>query len=110
MIDIIRQRLATYSARNALEEEQATKEILQEVALYLGRRRASEKNFCHRLESGVSRCGAFRAPPRPGKFEALEREILQQPSSPTYQRRMMGLETKAPRQPAAPSRAKHHDH
>ena len=35
MIDIIRQRLATYSARNALEEEQATKEILQEVALYL---------------------------------------------------------------------------
>lgn len=35
MIDLIRQRLATYSAQNALEEEQATKEILQEVALYL---------------------------------------------------------------------------
>ena len=35
MIDLIRQRLATYNAQNALQEEQATKEILQEVALYL---------------------------------------------------------------------------
>lgn len=35
MIDLIRQRLASYKATNALEEEQATKEILQEVALYL---------------------------------------------------------------------------
>lgn len=35
MIDLIRQRLATYDAQNALQEEQATKEILQEVALYL---------------------------------------------------------------------------
>ncbi len=35
MIDLIQQRLAAYKARNALEEEQATKEILQEVALYL---------------------------------------------------------------------------
>jgi predicted nucleotidyltransferase component of viral defense system len=35
LIDLIRQRLATYNAQNALEEEQATKEILQEVALYL---------------------------------------------------------------------------
>ena len=34
MIDIIQQRLATYNSRNALEEEQATKEILQEVSLY----------------------------------------------------------------------------
>jgi len=35
LIEIIRQRLASYGARDALEEEQATKEILQEVALYL---------------------------------------------------------------------------
>lgn len=35
MIELIRQRLASYRAGNALEEEQATKEILQEVALYL---------------------------------------------------------------------------
>lgn len=35
MIDLIRQRLASYDAKNALEEEQAAKEILQEVALYL---------------------------------------------------------------------------
>jgi predicted nucleotidyltransferase component of viral defense system len=35
LIDLIRQRLASYKAKNALEEEQATKEILQEVALYL---------------------------------------------------------------------------
>ncbi len=35
MIDLIRQRLASYNATNALEEDQATKEILQEVALYL---------------------------------------------------------------------------
>jgi predicted nucleotidyltransferase component of viral defense system len=34
LIDLIRQRLASYNATNALEEEQATKEILQEVALY----------------------------------------------------------------------------
>lgn len=34
MIELIRQRLASYNATNALEEEQATKEILQEVALY----------------------------------------------------------------------------
>jgi predicted nucleotidyltransferase component of viral defense system len=35
LIEIIRQRLASYEARDALEEEQAIKEILQEVALYL---------------------------------------------------------------------------
>lgn len=34
MIEIIQQRLETYKAANALEEQQATKEILQEVALY----------------------------------------------------------------------------
>ena len=34
MIEIIRQRLAAYDAKDVLEEEQATKEILQEVALY----------------------------------------------------------------------------
>lgn len=34
MIEIIQQRLATYQAANALEEEQALKEILQEVALF----------------------------------------------------------------------------
>ena len=34
MIELIRQRLASYNARDALEEEQAIKEILQEVALY----------------------------------------------------------------------------
>jgi predicted nucleotidyltransferase component of viral defense system len=34
LIDIIRQRLATYNAKDALEEQQAIKEILQEVALY----------------------------------------------------------------------------
>jgi len=34
MIELIRQRLETYQAANAVEEEQATKEILQEVALY----------------------------------------------------------------------------
>lgn len=34
MIDLIRQRLATYNAKDALEEQQAIKEILQEVALY----------------------------------------------------------------------------
>ncbi len=35
LIDLIRQRLASYDAKNALEEEQAAKEFLQEVALYL---------------------------------------------------------------------------
>ncbi len=34
MIEIIQQRLLRYQAGNALEEEQAIKEILQEVALY----------------------------------------------------------------------------
>lgn len=34
MIEIIQQRLATYRAANSLEEEQALKEILQEVALF----------------------------------------------------------------------------
>ena len=34
MIEIIQQRLETYKAANAVEEQQATKEILQEVALY----------------------------------------------------------------------------
>ena len=34
MIEIIQQRLARYRAANALDEEQAIKEILQEVALY----------------------------------------------------------------------------
>lgn len=34
MIEIIQQRLDRYQAKNALEEEQALKEILQEVALY----------------------------------------------------------------------------
>ena len=34
MIEIIQQRLATYRATNPLEEEQALKEILQEVALF----------------------------------------------------------------------------
>lgn len=35
MIEIIQRRLAAFNANNALEEEQAIKEILQEVALYL---------------------------------------------------------------------------
>lgn len=35
MIEIIRQRLGSYASRDAREEKQATKEILQEVALYL---------------------------------------------------------------------------
>jgi predicted nucleotidyltransferase component of viral defense system len=35
LIEIIRQRLASYNATHALEEEQATKEILQEVVLYV---------------------------------------------------------------------------
>ena len=35
MIELIRQRLASYNSRNAPEEQQAIKEILQEVALYL---------------------------------------------------------------------------
>jgi len=34
MIELIQQRLAEYKATNPIEEEQATKEILQEVALY----------------------------------------------------------------------------
>jgi Nucleotidyl transferase AbiEii toxin, Type IV TA system len=34
MIDLLRKRLQQYSAANALQEEQALKEILQEVALY----------------------------------------------------------------------------
>jgi len=34
MIEIIQQRLESYKSINAVEEEQATKEILQEVALY----------------------------------------------------------------------------
>ena len=34
MIDIIRDKLRRYEAANALEEENAVKEILQEVALY----------------------------------------------------------------------------
>lgn len=35
MIDMIQQRLESYRAENPVEEEQATKEILQEIALYL---------------------------------------------------------------------------
>lgn len=35
MIELIRQRLATYRVSNALEEAQAIKEVLQEVTLYL---------------------------------------------------------------------------
>jgi predicted nucleotidyltransferase component of viral defense system len=35
LIEIIRQRLASFAAADAREERQATKEILQEVALYL---------------------------------------------------------------------------
>ena len=34
MIELIQQRLDSYAASNPVEEEQATKEILQEVALY----------------------------------------------------------------------------
>ena len=34
MIDLLRKRLQTYSATNAVQEEQALKEMLQEVALY----------------------------------------------------------------------------
>jgi predicted nucleotidyltransferase component of viral defense system len=34
VIDLLRKRLQQYSAANALQEEQALKEILQEVALY----------------------------------------------------------------------------
>lgn len=34
MIELIKQRLAGYRARNAIEEEQALKEIVQEIALY----------------------------------------------------------------------------
>jgi len=34
MIDLLRKRLKTYSATNALQEEQALKEMLQEIALY----------------------------------------------------------------------------
>jgi len=34
MIDLLRQRLQTYAAGNALQEQQALKEILQELALY----------------------------------------------------------------------------
>jgi len=34
LIDLIRQRLTSYQPKDALEEEQAIKEILQEVALY----------------------------------------------------------------------------
>ena len=34
MIDIIRDKLRSYEATHALEEENAVKEILQEIALY----------------------------------------------------------------------------
>ncbi len=34
MIEIIQQRLDSYKAANAIEEQQATKEIIQEIALY----------------------------------------------------------------------------
>src|SRR3546814_10929315 len=34
MIDIIKEKLRQYGAENALEEENAVKEILQEIALY----------------------------------------------------------------------------
>ena len=34
MIDLLRSRLEKYSATNAVQEEQALKETLQEVALY----------------------------------------------------------------------------
>jgi len=34
MIDIIKEKLRQYDAANALEEENAVKEILQEIALY----------------------------------------------------------------------------
>ena len=34
MIDIIRERLSRYQAHNTLEEENAVKEVLQEIALY----------------------------------------------------------------------------
>lgn len=34
MIDMIRKKLRQYGAANAVEEQNATKEILQEIALY----------------------------------------------------------------------------
>ena len=34
MIDLIKERLRRYAAANPLEEENAVKEILQEIALY----------------------------------------------------------------------------
>ena len=34
MIELIQERLNDYTARNAVEEENAVKEILQEIALY----------------------------------------------------------------------------
>ena len=34
MIDMLRKKLRDYGATNAVEEENATKEILQEIALY----------------------------------------------------------------------------
>ena len=34
MIDLIKQRLTTYDAKDTLTEQQALKEILQEAALY----------------------------------------------------------------------------
>ncbi|MCY4289399.1 MAG: nucleotidyl transferase AbiEii/AbiGii toxin family protein [Aestuariivita sp.] len=34
MIDLLQQRLQSYNAANRLEEENAIKEILQEIALY----------------------------------------------------------------------------
>jgi hypothetical protein len=35
MIDLLRQRLQSYSASNAVQEEQALKEMLQEIAPFL---------------------------------------------------------------------------
>ena len=35
MIDLVARRLASYNASDAIEEDHAVKEILQEVALYL---------------------------------------------------------------------------
>ena len=34
MIDLIQEKLRSYGAKNRLEEENATKEIMQEIALY----------------------------------------------------------------------------
>lgn len=61
MIDLIRQRLDSYNASNAVGEEQAIKEILQEVALYLLWRGGFSKSPRSRAAPACASCISYPA-------------------------------------------------